>query len=73
MNTAEEYSIQGVSRMLGKTSELKSSHKNKENLPANICPEPKAFEESHSKMNTVIINTVLTTDIMHAQYTSQIS
>jgi len=73
MNTAEEYFTQGVSRMLGKTSGLKSSLKNKGNLPANICPEPKAFEELHSNINTMTINTVLTTDIMNAQYASQIS
>jgi hypothetical protein len=32
----EDYFIQSASRRLGKNSGLKSSHKNKENIPTNI-------------------------------------
>ena len=51
--------------MLGKISGLKSSHTNKENIPTNICHETNAFEEIHSIINTLTINTVLTADITY--------
>ena len=62
----EDYFIQSVSRMLGKTSGMKSSHKNKENVPKYICSEMNAFDEIHSNINTLTINTLITTDITHA-------
>jgi hypothetical protein len=53
--------------MLGKTSGLKSSNKNKENIPTNMCSEMNAFDKLHSNINTLAINTALTTDQTHAQ------
>jgi len=63
----EDYFIQSVSRMLWKNSGLKTSHKNKENIPTNIRWEINAFDELHSNVNTLTIKTVLETDITHAQ------